>query len=513
MTTYHAATVAYQSINLIVPLPETEAMPPFWVSSAVSTASTSSDIECRAQPTSATPDRERPRVQPRQRRRRQHRSVVALGAPLWPELDQAEWRALPRAERRRRLRAALNPTESELETLILAGLEALGRQQALIWLRERMEAEADALCGAPKGRHRGDRQGRRHGYEFGSVVLGGRRVRLLRPRVRSLDRQGEFALPSYAYAQDEQFLSRAMLTQTLAGAAQRRYAPTVAGAHVDPPAGSISRSTVSRRCQEQMSELLRQVCQRPLGETAYAAVFLDGVHMGEHCTIAALGVTDAGEKQVLGLWEGATENEVVCRAAVEDLAARGLSAERGLLVVIDGGKGLHAAVRAVWGERALIQRCQCHKIRNLESHLPAHRKEAVKASMHRAWAQRDATRSERLLRDLAAELEQEGRAEAAASLREGLKETVTCIRLGLAPDLCTSLETTNAIESVFSRHADLTHRVKRWRDGRQARRWLATSMALAEQSFGRLPGSEHLPQLRAALARHVATLPPLDAIA
>ena len=443
------------------------------------------------------------------RDQRRKRRVLALGTALLPEIDMARWRALPRSQRRRELRAALSSTASELDILVQSGLEALGQQMAVTWLLSQMEVEADTLCGASKGRHARDRRGRRHGYEMGSVVLGGRRISLLRPRVRSVHECAELVPPSYVLAQDETFLSRAMLMQTLAGAAQRRYAPALSPTPMGLAAGCVSRSTVSRRCQEQMTELLQKVCRRQLESQTYLAVFLDGVEMGGHRVIAAMGVTDTGEKQVLGLWEGATESKEVCQAAVEDLAARGLMAQRGLLVVIDGGKGIHAAVRAVWGERALIQRCQCHKIRNLRDHLPAERVAAVVARMHRAWGKRDAADGERLLRRLAHDLEREGRLQAAGSLREGLSETFTCIRLGLSPTLCTSLETTNAIESAFSWHEDLTHRIKRWHHGAQAQRWLATSLMLAEQSFGRLPGAEHLPQLANALARHTATLPPL----
>jgi putative transposase len=270
-----------------------------------------------------------------------------------------EWRQLPHAERRRRLQELLRGTAGELQTLVRSGLQALGEQLALQWLREQMEKDAEAQCGAPKGKHDPRRRGRRHAWVEGSVVLGGRRVPILRPRVRSLDGH-ELPIRTYELAQDACFLSEAMLAGCLAGAAQRRYACTVAEPPALLPAGSVSRSTVSRRCQQEMTELARQFCTRPLGGQRWLAVFLDGIELGRHHVIAALGVAEDGQKQVLGLWEGETESEAVCRAALEDLVARGLTAEQGLLVVIDGGKGLDAAVRAVWGPRALVQRCQTH---------------------------------------------------------------------------------------------------------------------------------------------------------
>jgi transposase-like protein len=418
------------------------------------------------------------------------------------------WRQLPRAERRRRLRALLWGAPEERQTLVRSGLQALGEQLALQWLRQRMEEDAEAQCGAPKGKHDRRRRGRRHAWVEGSVVLGGRRVPILRPRVRSL--QGhELPIPTDELAQDERLLSEAMLARCLAGAAQRRYADTVEEPPAELPAGSVSRSTVSRRCQQQMTELARQFCTRPLGGQRWLAVFLDGIQLGEHHVIVALGVAEDGQKQVLGLWEGGTESEAVCRAALEDLVARGLTAERGLLVVIDGGKGLYAAVRAVWGSRALVQRCQAHKLRNLQEHLPRQAAERVTQRVHRAWAQGDAAQGERALRALADALEGQGYGEAARSLREGLTETFTCVRLGLPPELCRVLETTNPLESGFSQHQALAWRVKRWRDGRQALRWVATALALAEESFAPLASAADLAVLAQALDRHVAGLTPL----
>ncbi len=445
---------------------------------------------------------------PRRTRRRRQRLLVALGSPLQPQVDRGSWRALSRAERRRRLRAAAEP--GSLETAAEQGLEALGEQLALEWLRREMDEQVDELCGAPKGKHCPQRSGRRHGREVGSVVLGGRRVPILRPRARSLD--GRELVPEvYEQVQDEGGLSRAMMDEVLAGTAQRRYVPEpgAPAGPAEPPPGSVSRSTVSRRCAVQMTELLRQVCSRDLRDQRYLAVLLDGVERGGHHVIVAMGATAEGNKQVLGLWPGASESEEVCRAALEDLGARGLSAEQGLLVVIDGGKGLAAAVHAVWGERALIQRCHAHKVRNLEKHLPADRAEQVLARVRRAWEQADAACGERKLRAIADELEVAGRETAARSLRDGLVETMTCRRLGLPPELHRSLHTTNCIESAFSRHEAVAHNVKRWRSEGQAQRWLATSLVLAEQSLGRLHGAKHLPVLAAALAAHVAALPPL----
>lgn len=448
---------------------------------------------------------------PRRQRRAQAR--------LWLKLGQAQRQTgepLPRAERRRRLRAAIGAPMDPGATLVRSGLVGLGCELALGWLRDQLETEADALCGGPKGKHNPARTGSRHGYELGSVPLGGQRVPFPRPRVRSLDRRSELPSELWRQAQDDTFLSETVMVQTLAGVAQRRFRITMRAVTPLPPcvdAGSTSKSAISRRFVGETRAWLKQWLARPLDSERYLALFLDGVELGEHRVVAALGVTDQGMKHVLGLWEGATENTEVCRALLEDLVRRGLSVEGGLLVVIDGGKGLAAAVREVLGDRALVHRCQQHKSRNILDKLPQHRRETVKRALRRVWSSTDATRAMQRLRRLIRQLDDWGEHAAAQSLREGCEQTLTCLRLGIDPELRRSLESTNVIESAFSRYEGLAHRVKRWRSGDQALRWVAASLAITQQSFGILPGAEHLPELAAALDRHVCSLSPSGALA
>lgn len=447
---------------------------------------------------------------PRRERRQQAR--------LWFKLGQSQAEAverLSRAERRRRLRAAIAVPVDERETLIRHGLMGLGHALALQWLRDRLEAEAEVLCGGPKGKHNPARTGSRHGYEVGSVPMGGQRVSFLRPRVRTLDRRSELPSELWQLVQDDAFFSEAVLAQTLAGVAQRRYHITMK-AIAPPPAGSdtgsTSKSAVSRRFVTDTRAWLKQWLARPLAER-YLALFLDGIELGEHHVVAALGVTEQGTKHVLGLWEGATENAEVCRALLEDLVRRGLATEQGLLVVIDGGKGLAAAVSEVFGDRVLVQRCVLHKMRGILDKLPEQRCKTVRNALRRAWSCADATRAKERLGRLAQRLEDWGEHAAARSLREGCDQTLTCLRLGLDPKLRGSLESTNIIESAFSRHEGVAHRVKRWRNGDQALRWLAASLAIAQQGFDVLPGTDHLPELAAALARHVRSVSPSGALA
>lgn len=419
-------------------------------------------------------------------------------------MNQARWRRLSRRERRQWLRRMRKTTEQELEALVHAGLLELSRQAGLVWVYQRLEAEADAVAGAPKGKHRAQRRGRRHGYEVGSVVMGGVRVAILRPRVRSLHGE-ELVPPTYRALQDEATLSEAVLVQSLAGVAMRRYADTVPdllGIPDELPVTHASRSTVSRHFIAQTGAILAEILRRPLSER-YLVVFLDGLQLGDYQVVAAVGVTEAGEKRVLGLWEGVTENREVCQALVEDLAARGLSAEQGLLVVIDGSKALAAAVRAVWSDRALIQRCVCHKARNVLEKLPRSMQPMVKRRLARAWGEADAAAAALSLQALADRLEEAGYSQAAASLREGLEETLTCQRLQLPERLRRSLRNTNIIESIFARHEEVAHRVKRWRHGFQALRWAAASLLRAEKSLRALPAAAELPRLAAALEQHV----------
>jgi putative transposase len=447
------------------------------------------------------------RGRPRRQRRYRARTWLQLGS----QASRGEAAGRPsRPERRRRIREAMRGAADERATVLRSGLEALGHEMALRWLHRELEAEADALCGGPKGKHNPERVGRRHGYELGTVPLGGARVEVARPRVRSCDGKHERPSELWPLVQDESFLCEAVLAQTLAGVAQRRYRVARAGAVQLPEvfaAGTDSKSAVGRRFVEETRAWMREWLSRPLGEARYLVLFVDGLQLGAHHVIAAVGVTEYGVKHVLGLWEGSTENSDVCGALLEDLLRRGLSVDQGLLVVIDGGKGIGAAVREVLGDRAVVHRCHLHKERNLIDKLPQHRQETVRAALHRAWSAPDADRAEAQLHRLIRRLEAGGEIAAAQSLREGLAETLTCLRLGVHPDLRPALQSTNVIESAFSRHEGVAHRVKRWRNGDQALRWVAASLAIAERGFKRL-SAEHLAALATALAAHVRSATP-----
>jgi putative transposase len=232
---------------------------------------------------------------------------------------------------------------------------------------------------------------------------------------------------------------------------------------------------------------------------------LDGIVCGEHTVLVALGIDEQGSKHILGLWEGATENSTACTALLSNLVERGLDTSRSTLVVIDGSKALAKAVREVFGKRAMIQRCQIHKKRNVLEHLPERRREATGAILATAYHCRDLKRALEMLNKLARQLERK-HPSAAASLREGLEETLTVLSFGLLDALERTLTTTNAIENLYSVLRRIHHNVKRWQDGTMVLRWVAIALEEATKGFRRLKGHEGMPRLVAALRAHDRSL-------
>ena len=233
---------------------------------------------------------------------------------------------------------------------------------------------------------------------------------------------------------------------------------------------------------------------------------LDGVHLGDHLLVIALGVTHDGTKVPLGVVEGSTENAAVCTRLVADLADRGLDASSGVLFVVDGGKALTKAIRQVFGGKALIQRCRRHKERNVTAHLPEVERPLMQRRLRTAWALADASAAERELQSIARSLDKK-RPGAAASLREGLEQTLTVNRLGITGSLLKTVESTNPVESMIEIVRDHARRVKRWQHGEMALRWTAAGMVAAEAQFRRVKGYKQLPELLAALDAATADEP------
>jgi putative transposase len=387
----------------------------------------------------------------------------------------------------------------ELVEAAKEGLLALSVGVGLGVLAELMEEEVEEVVG-PKGKHDPDRVAVRHGHESGEVTLGGRRVPVARPRVRSADGAYELGLATYEHFASRDPLSRVVLERMLAGVSTRRYGRTQepVGERVEGEARSTSRSAVSRTFVERTREALGELMSRRLDDVRLAVLMLDGIELKGRTNIVALAITTEGVKIPLGLWEGSTENATVATALLSDLVERGLDPEQGILFVVDGSKALRKAIRDVFGERAPVQRCVRHKERNVLEYLPERDRPQVKRRLRHAWALDEHERALTELRTLARELER-SHPGAAASIREGLEETLTLTRLGIRGNLKRTLESTNPCESMIECVRRSSRNVKRWQSGEMCLRWTAAGMLEAERQFRRIIGYHDLAKLCVAI--------------
>jgi transposase-like protein len=392
---------------------------------------------------------------------------------------------------------------AELAEDMREGLLALAVGAGLQVLAALMEQDVAAVCG-PKGRHDPERAATRHGSGRGSVTLGGRRVPVTRPRMRATDGSGEVVVPTYEQFSQTEVLGRMAMERMLAGLSTRRYPVGLepVGARAEQTAASTSKSAVSRRFVAATETALATLLAADLSTLDLVAFMVDGVHFGEHCCVVALGIDLDGVKHPLALIEGSTENATLVTDLIVGLRERGLDVTRPLLAVIDGSKALRRAVVDVF-DHPVIQRCQLHKIRNVRDRLPEKLRSVVTARIRRAYRAESVLSAEAELSGLAAELDKTHPG-AAASLREGLDETLTVLRLGVSPTLARTLRSTNAVESMISVCREHSANVKRWRDGQMALRWCAAGMVEAGKQFRRVNGHLHLKALRSALDRHVA---------
>ena len=396
---------------------------------------------------------------------------------------------------------------AELAGAAREGLLALAVGTGIGVLDELLAADVERLVG-PKGRHNPQRAAVRHGTQPGKVTLGGRRVRVDRPRVRTVDGTAEVSLPAWEAFATTELLDQLTLERMLAKLSTRRYQAGLepVGAAVEQTATGTSKSAVSRRFVAATERALAELLAADLSGLDLVALLVDGVRVAEHCCVVALGITLDGTKVPLGLAEGATENATVVRDLLASLRDRGLDTTRPILVVIDGAKALHRAVDDVF-DHPVIQRCQLHKLRNVTDRLPEAVASTVAKKMRRAYHHADPLIAQAELETLARELDR-SHPGAAASLREGLAETLTIGRLGVPPTLARTLRSTNSIESMIAICRDHAANVKRWQDGQMVLRWVAAGMGEAATQFRRVNGYLHLPALRAALDQTVPAVTP-----
>lgn len=367
-----------------------------------------------------------------------------------------------------------------------AQVEQLTGQAGLQIIGTILEGEVARRVGPP---HRPDptsscvRWGRQPGY----VVFGGQKVSIPRPRVRT--REGEeVTLDSYARLQHDGRRQRAVREGIVAGLTTRNYQRAVESVL---EGYGIEKSSVSREFVQASAAQLQELGERKLGELDLVAVLIDGIEIGKQVLLVALGIASSGQKHVLGLWQGATENTTVAKSLLEDLVARGLKPDRRYLFVIDGAKALRAAIEKVFGKQAEVQRCQVHKRRNVKDHLPQNCQKDYDRRIRNAYALTNYAEAQAELEKIVRQLERINPS-AAHSLEEGLEETLTVHRLGVDGLLRRTLSSTNAIESCLSTVERVTRNVKRWREGDQSLRWTATGLLEAERRFNRIKGYRQL---------------------
>ena len=388
--------------------------------------------------------------------------------------------------------------ELDAKVELIRSLVPLG----LIHVHELLDQEVTALAGERYARKGASTRGRRHGSNPGTVGLAGQRVPIDVPRVRHVS-GSEIPLRSYAALSGDREANELLLRRVLYGISCRNYE---AAAEAIPGAIGLSGSTVSRGFIEASAAKLREFQERDLSGEDVVTLFLDGKTFADATMVVALGITLSGDKRFLGFVETDTENEKVLTPFLRSLIERGLDISQGLLVIIDGGKGLRAAVKKAFRGRALVQRCQWHKRENVVSYLSKSEQVQWRQRLQRAYNRPEYEEATDALEKLREELEDRNQS-AAGSLAEGLEETLTLHRLGLYGVLGRSLKTTNCLESVNALVEERCAKVDHWKNSSQRHRWLATALLDIEPRLRKVIGYRHLPKLREALKRELKIEP------
>lgn len=332
-----------------------------------------------------------------------------------------------------------------------------------------------------------------------SIYLSDQKIRVDVPRVRNSLVKEEVPLQSYQTLQSPRQADEGVLRRILLGLSCRDYESC---SEAVPEAFGMSPSTVSRRFIKASSRKLKELMERDLSGYDFVALFIDGKSFAEDEMIIALGVTIKGEKIPLGFIQTATENERVVKDFLNGLLQRGLNIDEGILCIIDGAKGLYSAIRKVFTNRAIIQRCQWHKRENVVSYLQKSQQSTWRRKLQRAYEKPTYEEAKRALNRLKPELKLLNES-AWASLEEGFEETLTLHRLGLFPQLGISLKTTNCIESLMSLVSQYTSKVDYWKNSSQKHRWVASALLEIEPRLRNIKGYRHLPVLRNALKQHL----------
>ena len=384
--------------------------------------------------------------------------------------------------------------ELDAKVELIRSLVPLG----LMHVEELLDEEVTALAGERYARKDASVGGRRHGSNPGTVGLAGQRVPMRVPRIRPVT-GSEMPLRSYEAVHGDRAVNDLLLKRVLYGISCRNYE---AAAEAIPGAIGLSGSTVSRGFIRASAAQLREFQERDLSGEDVVAVVLDGKTFAEVTMVIALGITLSGEKRFLGFVETDTENAQVLTPFLRSLVERGLDVSQGVLVILDGGKGLRSAVRKAFRDRALVHRCQWHKRENVVSYLAKSEQASWRQRLQRAYNRPAYTEALGALETLHRELEDRNQS-AAGSLAEGLDQTLTLHRLGLYGVLGRSLKTTNCLESINALVEERCAKVDHWQNSIQRHRWLATALLNIEPRLRKVMGYRHLPTLRAALKREL----------
>jgi len=386
----------------------------------------------------------------------------------------------------------------ELVTMMQNSLTSFATEMGLKVAQLLLEDEVNQRCGLRYERVP-ERTVTRYGHQRGVAVIAGQKLPIPRPRMRYTQQCGEADLETYARLQSPDAMPKSVLKRLVRGVSCRDYEGVVDLAR---EGFGVQKSSVSRSFVKASTDEVRQLSERRFDGVRIPVIYLDAVQYAGETMTVALGVLENGAKRVLGVRQGATENAAVCTALLEDLQERGLDTSQPTLLVLDGSKALHAAVKRVWGRNALIQRCQVHKKRNVREHLPEKHWDELSRQLHAAYNETDYDEALKRLQTTARWLDRLN-PDAAASLREGMEETLTVVRLGVPDLLRRTLATTNPIESAFSVAQNVTRRVKRWREGDMRQRWCVAGLIRAESKFRRVKGYRQMSQLLQALDRIV----------
>jgi putative transposase len=400
------------------------------------------------------------------------------------------------AAKLREVQLTLNP--EEVLAMLQDSMTDFATEMGLKVARLLLDDEVNQRCGLRYERAP-ERTVTRYGRQQGVVVIAGQKLPIERPRIRYTQRSGEANLENYAQLQSPEAMPQSVLRRLVRGVSCRDYEGVVDLAR---EGFGVKKSSVSRSFVTASAKEVRALAERRFDGERFAVIYIDGTPYAGETMVAALGITEDGTKRLLGVRQGATENAAVCTALIEDLCGRGLDTSRPTLLVLDGAKALHAAAKRVWGRNAVIQRCQVHKKRNVRQHLPQKHWDALSRQLHAAYQETDYDRALAALKTTARWL-QRLNPDAAASLREGMEETLTVVRLDVPDLLRRTLATTNPIESAFSVAENVTRRVKCWREGDMRQRWCIAGLLRAESKFRRVKGYRHMPQLLRVLDRLV----------